>query len=141
MCSQGDIMENFGYVSYISQSKIGKTFLEYLKRGELASTVCIECKQQFFPPRANCNQCLSSDVSWVLIPGKGKIISFSEVNVPPKGFEKYAPYMVVVVKLVSGGKLLGWLHEKAEIVKVGMEVNVSPQLIEENRIVYKIALI
>lgn len=134
-------MKEFGYVGYISQSKVGKTFLEYLKRGELVSTVCIECRKQFFPPRVHCNQCLSSDVSWELIPGKGKIISFSEVYVPPKGFEKYAPYMVVVVKLVSGGILLGWFHEKSENIKVGLEVSINPQVTDEYRVVYNINLI
>lgn len=44
---------------------------------------------------------------------KGSIISWTEVKVPPSGFEQQAPYLVVIVKLENGIKYTAQLVDFA----------------------------
>ncbi len=46
-----------------------------------------------------------------LIGQTGKIISFTLIRVPAKGFEKLAPYPVVIVELSNGKKITGQLTD------------------------------
>lgn len=47
-----------------------------------------------------------------LLACKGKIISYTEVFIPPMGFKAQAPYVVVIVKLTTGrnytAQLVDW---------------------------------
>jgi hypothetical protein len=45
----------------------------------------------------------------MLLNRKGKIISWTKIHVPPSGFESQAPYIVAVVKLDNGKKIVSQL--------------------------------
>src|SRR5438105_4057506 len=45
------------------------------------ATQCKECGTLYFPPRADCPKCRGSEVAWVPIEGKGKLVTFNEVYV------------------------------------------------------------
>jgi len=49
-----------------------------------------------------------------LLGKEGKIISFTFVRVPPQGYEKEAPYPVVLVELENGKRLVGQLVDWQE---------------------------
>ncbi|MFX0065330.1 MAG: 3-oxoacyl-ACP reductase FabG [Candidatus Hermodarchaeota archaeon] len=140
MSFRGEIMKEFGYVSYISQSKIGKRFLEGLRGGKLEGTYCNQCNTLYFPPRANCTgQCFTDKhIEWKELSGEGTILSFSEVHIPPAGFERFAPYTLCVVDLKEGGRLVAWVDEGAEDLKVGEPVKVRPEVIEGDRVIYRL---
>jgi 3-oxoacyl-[acyl-carrier protein] reductase len=132
-------MKNFGYRDYISQSKIGKRFLSALKEGRLEGTRCTRCDVRYYPPRANCKECLSDDyIEYIDFTGEGKILSFSEVQVPPAGFERFAPYTVCVIDLKEGGRLVAWIDPKEEPLKIGESVNVKPEIIVGDRVIYRV---
>lgn len=132
-------MKHFGYKDYISQSKIGARFLEALKEGKLEGTKCSKCSTLYYPPRANCKECLTDEH---IIPaefsGEGKILSFSEVHVPPAGFERFAPYTVTVVDLKEGGRIVAWVEDVTEPLKIGENVFVKPAVIEGDRVIYRV---
>lgn len=55
--------------------------------------------------------------------GKGKIVSFSVVHKAPKLFKSYAPYVIAVVELDTGQRLISQIVDcKIEEVKIGMKV-------------------
>lgn len=57
------------------------------------------------------------------LSGKGKIYSFTVVRTPPKGFEKYAPYIIGIVKLDEGPMVLSQIVDaKPEELYIGMPV-------------------
>ncbi len=56
-----------------------------------------------------------------LIGKKGTVVSFTTVRVAPKGFGKYAPYIVAIVALSSGQKMIGQVVE-CENVTIGQKV-------------------
>ncbi|MFX1252613.1 MAG: 3-oxoacyl-ACP reductase FabG [Promethearchaeota archaeon] len=138
MSFRGEVMKEFGYVSYISQSKIGKRFLEGLREGKLEGTYCKQCNTLYFPPKANCTQCFSAEhIEWKELSGEGTILSFSEVHIPPAGFERYAPYTLCVVDLKEGGRLVAWVDEGSDL-EVGEKVKVRPEVIEGDRVIYRL---
>ncbi|MFW9903718.1 MAG: 3-oxoacyl-ACP reductase FabG [Candidatus Thorarchaeota archaeon] len=133
------MMKQFGYKDYISQSKIGARFLEALREGKLEGTKCTKCSTLYYPPRANCKECLTDEfIEHVELSGKGKILSFSEVHVPPAGFERFAPYTVAVIDLEEGGRAVGWVEDVVKPLKIGEDVLVKPEVVEGDRVVYRI---
>lgn len=59
-----------------------------------------------------------------LVGKKGVIESFTMVRVAPMGFSQYAPYIVAIVKLANGKKLVGQVTDcKYEDLDVGRKVN------------------
>ncbi|MHA2298835.1 MAG: 3-oxoacyl-ACP reductase FabG [Candidatus Hodarchaeales archaeon] len=131
---------NYGYVSYISQSKIGEQFLKGLREKKLKGTRCTKCNTLYFPPRANCTkECLTEEhIEWEELSGEGTILSFSEVHIPPAGFDRFAPYTVCVVDLKEGGRLVAWASEDMEEPKIGEKVKATSEVIEGDRVVYRL---
>ena len=55
--------------------------------------------------------------------GKGEVYSFTVVNFPPLRFEKYAPYIVALIKLEEGPMITAQLTDvDPKDVRIGMEV-------------------
>ncbi|MHA2099504.1 MAG: SDR family NAD(P)-dependent oxidoreductase, partial [Candidatus Kariarchaeaceae archaeon] len=135
-------MKSFGYVDYISQSKIGKEFLSGLREGKLKGTQCTNCNEFYFPPRAYCtkNDYTDEFMEWKEISGMGTVVSFSEVHIAPVGFERYVPYMVCVVDMEEGGRLIGWADVAQGEITIGDPVKVYPELITGNRVTYRLLL-
>jgi 3-oxoacyl-[acyl-carrier protein] reductase len=132
-------MKQFGYKDYISQSKIGVRFLEALRKGKLEGTKCNKCSTLYYPPRANCKECLTDEfIRPAEFSGEGKILSFSEVHVPPAGFERFAPYTVAVVDLKEGGRAVAWVEDVTEPLEIGEDVLVKPEVIEGDRVIYRV---
>ncbi|MHA2168699.1 MAG: 3-oxoacyl-ACP reductase FabG [Candidatus Kariarchaeaceae archaeon] len=133
-------MKQFGYVDYISQSKVGDEFLTGLREGVLKGTRCTKCNEFYFPPRAYCtkNDLTDEFIKWEAISGDGTIVSFSEVHIAPVGFERFAPYIVCVVDMKEGGRMIGWADASLSDLQIGDPVRVEPELIAGNRIAYKI---
>ncbi len=49
-----------------------------------------------------------------LVGKTGKIVSWTVVRVPPTGFSEQAPYPVVLVELVAGGRIMAQLVDWQE---------------------------
>jgi uncharacterized OB-fold protein len=57
----------------------------------------------------------------VLLSGRGKIATFTVIRYPPKTFEKDAPYVVGLVDLENGPRVIGRIAanpEELQIAKV-----------------------
>jgi len=132
-----DRFKKFGTVSFTSISKVND-FIGYLEKGQVMATKCKKCGMGFFPPRADCYRCLSSDMEWVEITGGGKLISFSKLKYGPTGFENDLPYTIALVQF---GKLKVFGRMNKEIpdddIKIGMEVKVSPLQLSNEKIAYE----
>ena len=118
--------EKFGHLSFTSQTKVSD-FVEYLEKGEVRGTQCVSCKRNFFPPRADCAWCLTSEMEWIAVEGEGKLISFTKANYAPTGFEGDTPYILALAEF-NGVRVFGRLSNEAseEDTKVGMVVKVEP---------------
>ncbi|NWF92236.1 MAG: Zn-ribbon domain-containing OB-fold protein [Syntrophaceae bacterium] len=130
--------EKFGIVSFTSQTK-ATPFIDHLERGVLAGTKCKGCGTFYFPPRPDCYHCLSSDVEWREITGKGKLISYSTLIYAPTGFEADLPYTIALVEFDNKVKVFGRLSKevKDEEIKIGMELKYSVVKLPNDRITYE----
>ena len=121
----------FGKINFTPYTKVDK-FAEYLHKGKLMGTQCNKCNEKYFPPRADCIKCMSDDVKWIEYSGKGTLLSYTKIIAAPKGFEDMAPYIIGVVDLEEGGRLLSWIKDiPDDEIKIGMSVKVTPSIFEE----------
>ena len=86
----------FGTVSFTSLTKVND-FIDHLEKGSVAGTRCKDCGAVFFPPRADCCHCLSSDMEWFDVSGTGTLVTYSRLRFAPMGFDGDLPYAIALV--------------------------------------------
>ena len=86
----------FGTVTFNSTSKVND-FIDRLEQGKVSGTRCKDCGTRFFPPRADCYKCLTSNMDWFDVEGTGKLLTYSKLEYAPIGFENDLPYCIAVV--------------------------------------------
>jgi len=127
-------------VSFVPNSKT-REFLERLEKGKIVGSRCKSCGEFSFPPRADCDNCLSEEVEWVDLDPEGVIVTYTTIHIPPAGFEGNEPYTICVVDLKQGGRLLAWLKEGTEQdLEVGKPVKVVLEDLGDNRMTYAVKL-
>jgi uncharacterized OB-fold protein len=56
--------------------------------------------------------------------GNGKVHSFTIIRVPPEGFKEYTPYIIAIVQLDEGAKVLSQIVDcDPKDAKIGMRVS------------------
>ncbi|KAF1085759.1 hypothetical protein SPSYN_01907 [Sporotomaculum syntrophicum] len=129
--------KKFGRKSFASQTKVD-AFVDYLEKGEVRGTQCKSCGAKFFPPRADCDQCLSNDMDWFPIDGVGTLVTFTRQGFAPTGFEKDVPYttgMAAFDGVQVFGRLDGSIPE--EEVEIGMKVAVRTIQYDDGQLSYE----
>ena len=103
-----------------------RPFFDAAKRRELMVQRCRSCQTLRFPAREICSQCLSREVEWVAVSGRGEVFSYNVMHqVYHPGFATEVPYAVVVVKLDEGAKMISNLVGVApRDIRIGMRVEV-----------------
>ena len=126
----------FGTVSFTSITKTND-FVSYLEQGKVMGTTCKGCGLKFFPPRADCYKCLSSDMEWFQVAGKGKLLTFSKLQYGPVGFEGDLPYAIALADFGDYkvfGRMAGDIP--ADDIQVGMEVKARPNTLPNGQLNY-----
>jgi uncharacterized OB-fold protein len=117
-----DRFKRFGTVSFASTTKVND-FVSHLDEGKVTGTRCKDCGTVFFPPRADCYKCLTSNMEWFDVTGTGKLVSYSKLEYAPVGFEGDLPYCIALLDYGDYkifGRLAGDLPQ--EEVEVGMNM-------------------
>jgi uncharacterized OB-fold protein len=129
--------EKFGEISYITETKIAD-FVKHLEEGEIPATKCKACGKLYFPPRADCIDCLSSDVEWIPLSGRGRLITYTTANFAPAGFE--APYTLALAELEEGVRVFTRISKdvKEDEIELGMDVKLVPIRLDDERITYEL---
>ncbi|RLC17455.1 MAG: DNA-binding protein [Deltaproteobacteria bacterium] len=117
-----DRFKKFGTVSFTSITKIND-FIQYMEDGKVMATKCKDCGLIFFPPRADCCQCLTSNMDWAEVSGTGKLVTYSKLEYAPVGFGDDLPYSIAVLDY-GDYKIFGRIASDVpdEEVRVGMEM-------------------
>ncbi|MCD6363188.1 MAG: Zn-ribbon domain-containing OB-fold protein [Synergistetes bacterium] len=74
-------------------------------RYRLEASKCERCGFIYYPPRLICPRCRSKELKTIKLPEEGRIISYTVIRVPPRGFSQFAPYPVAIVELTNGVRL------------------------------------
>jgi uncharacterized OB-fold protein len=85
---------------------------------------CPKCQWSDFFRAQVCPRC-STELSVTSFPGQGRVVTFTVIRYPPIGFEEQAPYIVALIDLNSGPRVIGRLNAKPEEVTIGSNVNFS----------------
>jgi len=128
--------KKFGTVSFTALTKTND-FINYLEEGRIMGTRCRVCGMVFFPPRADCYGCLSSDMEWFEVSGTGKLLTYSKLQFAPVGFEGDLPYSIAVLdygRYKVFGRLAGDVPEGE--IKVGMEMKATVNHLPNGQINY-----
>jgi uncharacterized OB-fold protein len=86
----------FGTIGFTKTTRVND-FIDHLEAGKVMASRCNGCGRTYFPPRADCCQCLSSDMAWTEVTGSGKLVSFSRLKFAPIGFENDLPYSIALL--------------------------------------------
>lgn len=102
-------------------------------RYRLLGCMCKDCGSVFFPRRHICLKCGSRDLEEVKLSERGRVVSYTVVRNPPKEYEKYAPYIVALIELEDGARILSQVVDcEPEEVHLGMEVEATFRRVRED---------
>ena len=113
----------FGTVSFTRTTRVNN-FIDHLESGKVMYTHCNTCGTKFFPPRADCAVCLSSSMDWREVSGNGKLVSYSQLQYAPVGFEADVPYSIAMLDY-GDYQVFGRLDKGLDLaeVKIGMPMS------------------
>jgi uncharacterized OB-fold protein len=81
-------------------------FWDALRDARLVIQRCSECGVWRWPPQVACPTCLSEHYTWADTTGRGRLYSYSVVHRPVDPARFDAPYVLAVVQLDEGPRLL-----------------------------------
>ena len=122
-----DRFKKFGTVSFTSITKTND-FIDYLEDGKVMGTRCRDCGMAFFPPRADCHQCLTSNMEWFEVAGQGKLVTYSRLQYAPIGFQEDVPYSIALLDYGDYkifGRIAGDIPEDEIQIGMAMETAVN----------------
>jgi len=101
-------------------------------RYKLIGSECMKCHKRFYPPKRVCPVCGSRELKDVKLPDKGRVVTYTIIRVPPKGYEEYAPYPIALIELEDGTRLIAQLTDvDPKDVKIGMVVKATFRKLSE----------
>ena len=89
--------------------------------GILDGYQCDNCGTNYLFESAICSNCRNGAIESTQFTGEGTVITCTTIHVPPERFKKEAPYVVVLVDLDKGPRLIGRL-KKGDSVEPGVRV-------------------
>jgi len=129
----------------ISQTKVAR-FAKELAEGKIMATLCKKCGKKYYPPRADCSDCMSSEMEWKPIGGEGKLVTFTKIYVPPDHFAirqpmmpfssvQFEPCPIGILKVEDGLRIMGWMPKiDLKKIRVGMKLKASPQTLLDGKV-------
>ena len=87
-------------------STFTRPFWDALGEGRLATTACTRCGRRSFPPRPVCRACWSDEPAWRPLDPQGLLYSYTQVHVVPRAFHADALYLIGIVDLADGVRLM-----------------------------------
>ncbi len=128
--------KKFGTVSFTSTTKVND-FIDYLEEGKVMGSRCKECGLMFFPPRADCYKCFSSDMEWFDVTGNGKLMAYSKLKYAPVGFDEDLPYCIAVLDY-GDYKIFGRIASDIpeDEIKLGMELKTEVNTLPNGQLNY-----
>lgn len=96
-------------------------------RYNLIGVKCNNCNSVFFPPRSVCPKCRRiGKLESYKLNGKGEIVSYTQVRVPPEGFEDETPYTLAIIELEEGPRITGQIADaELEDIEIGDKVEAT----------------
>lgn len=115
------------------KESISLTWRKIPERYRLIGSVCKTCGTKYFPKRELCRKCRRKGrTEEIVFCGKGRIYSYTTVHAGPEGFEKQTPYVLAVVELEEGPRVVAQIVDTTDELKIGKEVEVVFRKIQQD---------
>ena len=105
-----------------------KPFWDAAREHRLALPWCLACGKPHFYPRGFCPHCFAWHLEWRDASGRGAVHTFVITHKPARGYEDQVPYVIAVIELEEGPRMLSNLRTaetpSPENVRIGMPVEV-----------------
>jgi len=105
-------------------TETSRPFWDAAKQHRLQLQQCGGCKAFIYYPRDRCPHCLSDQLEWRPVSGKGKVYSYTTVRRASTRSFSDKPYVLAIVELDEGVRLTTNIEAPPESVKIGMPVTV-----------------
>jgi uncharacterized OB-fold protein len=104
-----------------------RVWREFPQRYRLEAAQCTGCSKVLYPPRTICPACDGRSFSKVVLPRKGKVLTFTVVRVPPAGFQEQTPLPIALVELENGIRIMVQVGDVANPadLRIGMPVRLE----------------
>ena len=101
------------------------SFWDACGRHQLLLTVCGDCERYWHMQPQRCPGCHSTQLRSEPVRGAGRIATYTVVHRPPFArFRNAAPYILALVDLDEGARMMAWVDMPVEDVAIGAEVQV-----------------
>ena len=129
----------FGKISFVSETKVAD-FVKYLEEGKIMATRCNRCEKLYFPPRADCPDDLSTDMTWQELSGKCKLLTYTTAHFAPTGFQDDLPYTIALAQCEEDVKVYAFLSKDIDEneIHIGMDLRITPLRLPNGRITYEL---
>jgi len=87
----------------------------------ISGVICPKCNWSDFFKAQVCPRCLT-ELTAASFQDRGRIVTFTVIRYPPVGFEEEAPYVVAIIDLIGGPRVIGRINAHPEEVKIGSSV-------------------
>jgi uncharacterized OB-fold protein len=112
--------------AYPVPDDVSAPYWEGIAEGVLRIQRCGACGRHVFYPRAVCPHCGSGELSWVEASGSGRVHAFTVVHRAPPDHRDEAPYVVALVELQEGVRMMTRLVDvEPAAVRVDIPVEVA----------------
>ncbi|MEM1667052.1 MAG: Zn-ribbon domain-containing OB-fold protein [Thermofilaceae archaeon] len=102
---------------------VPRVWRERVRKYRLIGGRCPSCGNVTYPHRLVCPFCGYEGLEPIELPRRGKVVTFTVIRHPPRGFEGREPYVIAIVELENGARILAQLTDvRPDEVRVGMEV-------------------
>jgi len=104
------------------------SYERFLNEDKLMGSRCRKCGSLSVPPRSICVKCYQSEMEWVAIKGKGKLVAFTSIAIGPpfmirEGYDRKRPYVSGVIELEERVKVVARIEgvdaSKPETIRIG----------------------
>ena len=122
----------------VKLERIVKTYYDKLDEGKIMGRKCKDCGALEWPPLLGCNTCGSTEMEWVEISGKAKLVQFvmpSPITRKPE-MDFIKPYALGVVELPEGPAvnvmIRGIDRKNKDIVREQMPVDCHATIVQKD---------
>ena len=104
------------------------SYQQFLNEEKLMGSRCKKCSALYTPPRPICVKCYGTEMEWVEMKGKGRLVAFTCIAVGTpfmiaEGYDRKHPYISGVVELEEGVKVDARIEgvdgNQPETIKIG----------------------
>jgi len=112
---------------------VSKYWREMPQRYRLEAGKCKSCGKIYFPARLVCKACGAREFEKVTLSREGQLLSHTVIHIAPAQFTDQVPYVVGVVELKEGVRLLAQIADCDEQkLKKGMPIRIEFRKVSED---------